>query len=131
MKRILIAVCAGIAVLVCGALLAIYVWIDHDVKQNIIMVQQQYPGTAEDALISYLRDENNSAYDRTHTAIWTLGRIRSEKALPVLYEYYKDDPEGRTCYGRHETALCQYEIHKAIVAIEKVGWWSSHERLKQ
>ena len=81
-------------------------------------------------MISFLLDENNSAYDRTHTAIWTLGRIRSEKALPILYEYYRDDPEGRTCYGRHETELCQYEIRKAIVAIEKVGWWFSHERLK-
>ena len=106
-----------------------YIWIGHDVKDNINIAKQQYPGSAEDALISFLMDEKNSTYDRTHTAIWTLGQIRSEKALPILYEHYKNDPEGKTCYGRHNAELCQYEIHKAIVAIER-GWWFSHARLK-
>lgn len=40
------------------------------------------------------------------------------KALPILYSYYKNDPERNTCYERHHSALCQYIIHKANVNIE-------------
>jgi hypothetical protein len=57
-------------------------------------------------------------YDRIHIATWTLGQIKSEKALPTLKELYRDDPIGETCYGHHDTMLCQYEIYKAIQAIE-------------
>jgi hypothetical protein len=39
----------------------------------------------------------------------------------LLKDLYKDDPEGKTCYGRHDVELCQYEIHKAIRAIERRG----------
>jgi hypothetical protein len=129
MKKILIIISAGIILVLCCSTFAIHTWIGHDIKENIYIAEQKYPGTAEDALISFLLDEDNSTYDRTHVAIWTLGQIRSEKALPVLYEYYKNDPEGKTCYGRHDSVLCQYEIHKAIVAIER-GRLFSHARLK-
>ena len=119
----------GITLVFSCSLIAVYIWIDNDVKENITIVKQQYPGTTEDALISFLLDEKKSYYDRTHTAVWTLGQVRSEKALPILKEYYKNDPEGNTCYGRHDSELCQYEIHKAIIAIEK-GWMFTHARLK-
>jgi hypothetical protein len=58
------------------------------------------------------------ANDKTHIAIWTLGQLRSEKALPVLRNLYKDDPEGNSCYGRHDSVICQYELYKAIRSIE-------------
>jgi len=38
--------------------------------------------------------------------------------LPLLKDHYKNDPKGKTYYGKHDEMLCQYEIHKAIVAIE-------------
>lgn len=129
MKRILMIAGSGIIVLLCGAFIGLRIWIGQDVKENIKIVNQQYEGTTEDALISFLMDENNSAYDRTHIAIWTLGQIHSEKALPFLYDYYRDDPEGKICYGRHDSLLCQYEIHKAIVSIEK-GRLFSYARFK-
>ena len=62
--------------------------------------------------------------------ILTLGQVRSQKALPFLMELYRDDPEGGSCYGRHEELLCQYEIHKAIEAIEK-GSLFSYARLNK
>jgi len=130
MKRILIIIGIGLALLLLGAVLAVHTWIGNVVKEKITIAQQQYPGTAEDALLAFLLDENNSAEDRTHTAIWTLGQIRSEKALPVLKELYKNDPKGKTCFGRHDSVLCQYEIHKAIVSIEK-KWLFSHPRLNK
>ncbi len=57
-------------------------------------------GTAEDALIACMMDENISPEGRTQEAIWTLGQIRSKKALPLLKELYRDDPKGKTCYAR-------------------------------
>ena len=129
MKRILFPVGIMVVVILTCALVAMYFWIGHDVKQNIKITQQQYPGTVENALISFLNDENNSAYDRSHRAVWTLGQVRSKKALPVLYKLYNNDPEGKTCYSHHDSQLCQYEIHKAIIAIER-GRFFSHARLK-
>lgn len=119
-RRLLIAGLVFVVILV-GGLLVLQIGIGLSVKQNIRLAQQKYPGTAEDVLISYMMDENISPEGRSHEAIWTLGQIRSKKALPWLRELYKDDPRGKTCYGKHDSLLCQYEIHKAIVAIERRG----------
>jgi hypothetical protein len=118
-----------LAILICS-FLAIYIWIDQDVKKNIDIAKQKYSGTAEDALIAYLLDTTNSPRDRSQIAIWTLGQIGSPKALPILRGLYKNDPEGKTCYGRHDSVLCQYEIYKAINA-EEVNWWPLHKRLNK
>jgi hypothetical protein len=110
--------------------IAIYIWIDLDVRKNILIAREKYPGNAEDALIEYLLDTLNSHHDRTHIAIWTLGQIKSNKALPLLQGLYMNDPDGKTCYGKHDTVLCQYEIYKAIKAVES-NWWPLHGRLKR
>ncbi len=115
-------IAAGILVaLLVAGVLSMSIWIRSDVKKNISIAQQKYPGTAEEALISFLQDNSNSYNDRTHVAIWTLGMLKSEKALPVLKSYYKDDPKGLTCHGHHNQMLCQYGLYKAIVQIE--GKW--------
>lgn len=111
-------------------MLALNIWIGKDVRKNIQLAERQYPGTAEDALISFLQDTAQPPSDKTHIAVWTLGRINSEKALPDLYILYKDDPEGKTCKGNHDQQVCQYELYKAIRAIEK-GWLFSHRRFNR
>jgi hypothetical protein len=116
-KPILLFSGAGIILLFLG-FLALYVWIDFSVKENIAFAKKKYPGKAEDALIAFLRDENNSPESRTHLAIYTLGQIKSKKALPILYSLYKNDPEGKTCKGRHDKVICQYGLHTAIECIE-------------
>ena len=126
MKRLktgkkLIIVLASVVVLFVVSGIAMNTWIRSDVKKNISIAQQKYPGTAEEALISFLQDEKNSFNDRTHIAIWTLGMLKSEKALPVLKGYYKDDPKGLTCKGHHHQMLCQHGLHNAIAQIE--GRW--------
>lgn len=109
----------SITFLICSVVsLSLYIWIKQDVRNNIEIAEYKYNSYGEEALISYLEDENNSYFERTHLAIWTLGKIRSKKALPVLKKYYRNDPEGRSCKGVHQKKLCQYEIHKAIKAIE-------------
>lgn len=108
----------------------IYVWGDLAIKKNIQLAQSRYPGTAEDALIAYLLDTTNSPQLRSHLAINTLGQIDSQKARPVLLKYYKNDPEGLTCRGKHDAVLCQYEIYKALNAA-KVNWWPLHRHLNK
>jgi len=129
MKKILFIIFIGFTLLVSFTLFGFYLWIDHDIKGNIQIAEEKYYEHGEDALIIFLQDENNFFYDRIHVAIWSLGHIQSEKVLPILYKYYHNDPEGRTCYGKHDVELCQYEIHKAIVAIEKRRLLS-HARLR-
>ncbi len=127
MKRILYIIGISLTVLFLCLFLAMRIWCGQAVKENISIAKAQYGGTAEDALIAYLSDATHSPKDRTELAIWTLGQIRSEKALPVLRGLYKDDPNGVTCKYNHRTVLCQYEIHKAIVSIEH-GWLGAKEK---
>lgn len=129
MKRSLLFCTIGLLVIVV-LIVAMNLWIGHGVKQNIRHAQMHYPGTAEEALISFLHDEHHGPRDRTHRAIWTLGQIRSKSALPVLRTLNLDDPEGKTCYGMHDSVLCQYEIHKAIESIEE-GKLFSYEKLNR
>jgi hypothetical protein len=122
MKKTIIV---SLVILAAGALLfsaALYSWNGITIRMHIRTAQEAYPGNAEEALIAMLRDTTRSTYVRTHTAIWTLGQIQSEKALPLLQELSLDDPDGTTCYGKHDSLLCQYEIHKAIRSIQ-------HQRL--
>lgn len=128
MKKYLIVIGGGLFLLAIFGFLGLYIWMDQSVKENIAVAKSKYSGTAEHALISFLMDEENSTNDKTHIAIWTLGQIHSEKALPILKGLYEDDPEGKSCYGHHNTELCQYEIYKAIVALEG-SRFLSHARL--
>ena len=128
MKKIPFFIGFGIILLVVTTI-GLHCWIGNDVKKNIHLATNMYEGTAEQALIAFLEDERNAIQDRTHKAVWTLGQIRSEAALPILYSYYKDDPEGKTCYNKHRDTICQYEIYKAIQNIEN-GKLFSHARLK-
>jgi hypothetical protein len=127
MKKIkpVIIVVISLILLLTGFVIGMDTWIRHDVKKNIAIAQQKYPGTAEEALISFLKDESNSFPERTHLAIWTLGMLKSQKALPVIKSYYTNDPKGLTCHGKHDQMLCQYGLHKAIVQIESRGLYST------
>lgn len=129
MRRFLII--AGLALgLVSVTLAVIHIRIGHSVKAHISEATGMYAGNAEDALIALMSDPGNTFYDRTHKGVWTLGQIRSEKALPLLFQLYKNDPEGKSCFGHHDSMICQYEIHKAISSIEK---WSpfNHKNLNK
>lgn len=130
MKRLLIVTGSVLLFLFILAGPGIYLWGDFAIKKNINIAKSRYPGNAEDALIAYLLDSTNSFHDRSHLAINTLGQIESQKARPVLMKFYKNDPEGKTCYGKHNSVLCQYEIYKALHARE-VNWWPLHGHLNK
>ncbi len=67
-RRLLIIGIVIICILV-GGLFTLHILMGLSIKQNIKLAQQKYPGRAEDALISYMMDENISAEGRTHEAI--------------------------------------------------------------
>jgi hypothetical protein len=127
MKKIIIVFAVLIAMLF-GTCMGLWLWIDRDVKKNITIAREIHPGTPEDALIAYLQDSTISPQIRTKVAVWTLGQIKSQKALPVLKGLYKNDPEGKTCHGRHNIVICQYGLYKAIKSIES-DWVLLHQRL--
>ena len=129
MKRFMIVSTISIFCLALIGLLVLNVWIRGDVKSNIAFVQEKYGGTPEAALIAFLKDETNSKSERTHIAVWTLGQLESQKALPHLRELYKGDPKGKTCKDKHDYLICQYELYKAINAVEK-GKLLSYSKLK-
>lgn len=130
MKRKLFILSSVLLGLLISGFIAIYIWIDIAVRKNIKTAEMRYPGKAEDALIAYLADTTNTPRERSSVAIWTLGQVQSEKALPVLTALYKNDPQGETCYGKHDSVLCQYEIYKALTAI-RAKWWPMHSRLNK
>ena len=96
-KKILKYTGISLVILVITTYAGLYIWIDNSVKENIATATEKYGGSPEDALIAFLKDTNNTPHDRTHLAIWTLGQIRSDKAMPVLKELSLNDPEGTTC----------------------------------
>ncbi|MGE5457937.1 MAG: HEAT repeat domain-containing protein [Methanococcaceae archaeon] len=127
LKRTTILTGTFLFLLLTGTLSTFLIMIRNGVKENISIAKKEYPGKAEDALLAYLADSTKSPRERTEIAVWTLGQIRSGKALPVLKSLYKNDPEGKTC--RHDSELCQYEIHKAILSIERNGIGIKEKRI--
>ena len=120
-ERISVAIGVTLTVIFCFIILMMpFFRISTDIKGHISIAQHRYPNaaTAEDALISYMVDTTNSPHDRGAIAIWTLGQIHSQKALPILKGFYKNDPKGKTCHGKHNSVLCQKGIHTAIETIE-------------
>jgi hypothetical protein len=107
-----------LALLFVGTMTTFQILIGNGIEENISIAKKEYPGKADDALLAYLADSTKSPQDRTEIAVWTLGQIRSRKALPVLKSLYKND-KGMN--------FSQYEIHKAIVNIES-NWMGAREK---
>ena len=83
--------------------------IRSSVKEISAEATQQYPGDRIEALITYVKSENHSLRQRNR-AVWALGQIGDERALPVLEKSYSGGPCD------HDNLLCQRELQKAIKA---------------
>lgn len=87
-----------------------FTWIGNDVKTQCQAAKWQYGGNCPDALISLLNDENQSFRSR-NSAIWALGQLGDNRALPVLQSYYTGNiPDREPLNG----VISQYELKKAI-----------------
>ena len=87
-------------------------WIGFSVKDKCRTARDQYGGSCVEALMEYLEDEDGHSLQERNEAVWALGQIGDERALPLLQKYYT----GEEC--RHDKFLCQWELEKAIALAE-------------
>ncbi len=85
-------------------------WIGFTVKNLCKTAQWEYQGDCTTALIAQLQDEERG-YKARNDAIWALGQLGDERALPVLQSYYTGNiPDREPLAG----TISQYELKKAI-----------------
>lgn len=86
------------------------IWIGHEVKSNCFLAQNAYGGECVTALTQLLNDKNRSFRER-NSAIWTLGQLADQRALPVLEKYYTGHiPDREPLNG----TISQYELSKSL-----------------
>jgi HEAT repeat protein len=71
------------------------------------IAQEHYPGDRVKALAAMVECESCELGDRNH-AIWALGQLADQRALPVLEKYYTGEKCG------HLNKICQHELKKAL-----------------
>ena len=91
--------------------------IGYDVKEQCRDAQQAYGGDCVDALINLLDDDKQS-FTARNSAIWALGQLGDERALPVLEKYFSGYEKGREPL---EAAISQYSLNKAINLINGIN----------
>jgi hypothetical protein len=89
----------------------VFASIRDSVTGAALSAMAQYPGDRVEALSALVACEGCSLSDRNR-AVWALGQLRDRRALPILKKYYT----GQGC--NHSLGLCQYEMRKAVKAIE-------------
>lgn len=99
----------ALVLLVAGTAWAMIEWGIHSAQKSAVA---QFPGRdASQALIDLVNCEK-CAMEQRNRAVWTLGQIREQRALPVLHSHFYDGP----C--NHSKSLCQHELRKALKRIE-------------
>lgn len=94
---------------------AITIVIRSSIKEICSNAEGQYNDSCAQSLIKLLSDKNQTFHNK-NDAIWTLGRMRSQEALPTLQKLYTGIIPDREPYNG---VLSQYEIRKAILRIDK------------
>jgi hypothetical protein len=119
-RRILLR--AILIVLVVGVvgILALSFSIELGVKRVCERATRAYPGDKADALIMSVKSDvhgySAQLYRANNYALWALGQLGDQRALPFL----RNLATGQPC--DHETNLCQGEIQKAIQKLERNGF---------
>ena len=88
-------------------------WIGVDVRERCFTARSKYGGTCVSSLMETLRDESNSYRTRNY-AIWSLGQLGDDQALPALEEMYTGIIPEREPY---DEGISQYELKKAIALV--------------
>ncbi len=88
----------------------IFAWIRLEIMKQCRLAQQAYSGDCVSALIQVLEDEDNELEQRNY-AIWSLGQLKDERAIPILEKYYTGIIPDREPY---DETLSQYELKKAL-----------------
>jgi hypothetical protein len=90
-------------------------WIGVSVKEKCLIATARYSKTdCVLALMDQLQDENASNREKNY-AIWSLGQLGDERALPTLKNMYTGNIPDREPY---DETVSQYELKKAIKLID-------------
>jgi hypothetical protein len=89
-----------------GTLVSMY----KSVSNTCTNAKAEYNSDCVEAMIAILDSKNETFVDRNH-AIWVLGQLADDRALPKLKEYYKGVPDEVEPLNK---TLSQYELQKAI-----------------
>ena len=87
------------------------VWFKADIDQICDNAMKQYDGDKIEALISVLNSDQQDLTTK-NSAIWALGKLRNENALPTLRNLQTNE----VC--DHSRNVCQRELEKAILNLE-------------
>lgn len=85
-------------------------WIGYDVKKQCYEAKQIYGGDCVESLSKLLIDEKASFRNR-NSAIWALGQLGDNRALPILQSYYTGQIPDREPLDQ---MISQYELKKAV-----------------
>ena len=85
-------------------------WIGYDVKKQCYDAKLEYGGDCTESLIKLLQDEKRP-YKERNSAIWALGQLGDERALPVLQSYYTGNIPDKEPLDQ---TISQYELKKAV-----------------
>lgn len=106
---------AGLMVIIFAfVVLLSFSFIGYSVKEKCQLAQEKYSGDCVEALTAYLKDDNNSFRSR-NSAVWALGELGDERALPALGELYTGETPNKESLTQ---GISQYELDKAIRLIE-------------
>lgn len=90
--------------------IAIGLTIGFNVKNRCLEAKKEYDGNCVNALINLLNDKNKSLRLR-NSAIWALGQLGDNQALPILQKYYTGNIPKKESLDK---TISQYELKKAI-----------------
>jgi len=94
-----------------AVLLILFVMVSWSIRSSVksicAEVTQEHAGDRIEALMAYVNSDDHTLRERNH-AVWALGQIGDERALPVLERFNT----GQPC--NHDTSLCQRELGRAI-----------------
>ena len=114
-RFVLLAGLIGVAVVI-YALPWMFWQLQIPVKTRCAEAQEEFGGDCVEALISVVRSDHHSFLEKNR-AIWALGQLADDRALPALREFQGGEPCQRPC--RRDLHICQYEIEKAIKWCQK------------
>jgi hypothetical protein len=89
-------------------------WIGVSVKEKCQVAQGKYQSDCTQALMATLSSEQESFRNKNY-AIWSLGQLGDDQALPLLKSLYTGVIPEREPY---DADISQYELKKAIVLLE-------------
>jgi len=91
------------------------------VKTRCAEAQEEFGGDCVEALTAVIQSDHHS-YLQKNRAVWALGQLGDERALPALQKVHTGVPCSRLC--RRDQHLCQYEIEKAMRWCERGSLFS-------